>query len=209
MLLASKGCETMFKTSLFESKPIEFLKGTIRNPAAVGSIIPSSKYLAREYIRGFDISQDKVVLELGPGTGPVTRLFHETMDDPGLYLGIELDEGYVSVLRERFPQMNFVCGSAEDSVAHLEDHGFEGVDLIASALPFTTLPQEVQTRIYDQLDELMTEGTLFRTIVLAHAYPVENARRFRRRMNRKFGQFSRSRLVWRNIPPAFVLTWRG
>ena len=194
---------------MFDSKPIEFLKGTLRSPAAVGSIIPSSKYLAREYLRDVDISEGRVVLELGPGTGPVTQLFYEAMNDPSLYLGIEQDHEYVRVLRERFPEMHFVVGSAEDSVDYLEDLGLREVDLIASALPFTTLPRDVQQRIYGQLEELMTPGTIFRTIVLAHAYPMENARRFRQKMNRRFGEFSRSRLVWRNIPPAFVLTWRG
>lgn len=195
--------------NLLESKPVEFLKGTLRNPAAVGSIIPSSQYLAREYTRGIDIEEDKVVLEWGPGTGPVTKHFHEEMEDPSLYLGIEQDQEYVDVLRERFPRMNFVCGSAEDSIAHLEDLGLEEVDLIASELPFTTLPQAVQARIYEQLDELMTPGTEFRAVILAPAYPTQNSRRFRRRMTRKFGQFERSPIVWRNIPPAFVLTWRA
>jgi phospholipid N-methyltransferase len=199
----------MLDGNLLESKPVEFLKGTLRNPAAVGSIIPSSKYLAREYTRGIDVSEDKVVLEWGPGTGPVTAHFHEEMEDPSLYLGIEQDQEYVDVLGERCPEMHFVCGSAEDSIEHLEEVGLEEVDLIASELPFTTLPQAVQVRIYDQLEELMTPGTEFRAVILAPAYPTENSRRFRRRMNRMFGPFECSPLVWRNIPPAFVLTWRA
>lgn len=199
----------MLDGDFLSSKPIEFLKGAIRNPTAVGSIIPSSQYLAREYTRGIDISEEKVVLEWGPGTGPLTEHFHREMEDPGLYLGIERDEEYVEVLRRRFPEMHFVCGSAEDSREYLEEVGLEEVDLIASALPFTTMPQSVQARIYDELEAMMTPGTEFRAVILAPAYPTENSRRFRRRMNRKFGQFERSPLVWRNIPPAFVLTWRA
>lgn len=194
---------------MLDSNPVEFLKGTLRNPAAVGSIIPSSKYLAREYLRNFELDSESVVLELGPGTGPVTRLFYEKMPDPSQYLGIEQDADYVRALKERFPEMNFVAGSAEDAVDYLEEAGLKGVDLIASALPYATLPDSVQQGIYEAIDELMTPGTVFRTIQLAHAWPMASARRFRARMNRRYGQLERSRLVWRNVPPAFVMTWRA
>lgn len=198
-----------FGVEMFESKPLEFLKGTLRNPAAVGSVIPSSTYLAREYTRGIDFDEETVVVELGPGTGPITEQFHDVMPDPANYVGVEQDGDYVDILEERFPRMHFVQGSAEETVDYLDDLGFEAedVDVVASVLPFATLPQAVQARIYDQLERMMTSGTIFRAVQLAHAYPVENSRRFRRRMTRKFGPFTRSRLVWRNVPPAFVLTW--
>lgn len=193
---------------MFESKPIEFVKGTLRNPAAVGSIFPSSRYVARAYLRDLELGGDTRVLEWGPGTGPVTELIYERLEDPSRYLGIEQDEGYVDVLEDRFPEMHFYQGSAEDSMAYLREVGLEGADVVISALPFTTLPEPVRDRIYEELKELMTPGTVFRAIILATAYPTENSRRFRRRMNRMFGQFDRSPLVWRNIPPAFILSWR-
>ncbi|MFB6264281.1 MAG: class I SAM-dependent methyltransferase [Bradymonadaceae bacterium] len=194
---------------MIEDDPLEFLKGTLRSPAEVGSIIPSSRYLAEEYVRDFDV-EDPAVLELGPGTGPITRVLLRETDDPSRYVGIEQDEEYVDVLREKFSdEAHFYHGSAEEMVDYVDDAGLEEVDLIASALPFATLPQPVQARIYDGLEELMDEGTWFRAVQLAHAWPAPSARKFRRAMNRRFGPFNRSQLVWRNIPPAFVLTWRG
>lgn len=193
---------------MLDSKPIEFIKGTLRDPAAVGSIFPSSKYVAREYLRDVDFDEDTSVLELGPGTGPITELLYERMEAPSNYLGIEQDAGYVDVLEDRFPEMHFIEGSAEHSVEYLQESGIGDVDLIISVLPFTTLPEAVRTCIYDEIDELMTEGTLFRAIILSTAYPTENSRRFRRRMNQRFGEFERSPMVWRNIPPAFILTWQ-
>jgi len=192
---------------MFDSKPIEFVKGTLRNPAAVGSIFPSSRYVAEEYLRGLDLDAETRVVEWGPGTGPVTELIYERMGDPSRYLGIDQDDGYVEVLEERFPEMHFVQGSAEDSREYLGEIGLEGADVIISALPFTTLPETVRARIYDELEGMMTPGTVFRAIILATAYPTEQSRRFRRRMNRMFGQFVRSPIVWRNIPPAFILSW--
>lgn len=191
------------------SKPIEFIKGTLRNPSMVGSIIPSSKYLAREFTRGVEVAEDAAVLELGPGTGPITEHLHGEMDDPSLYVGIERDPEYVDLLQRRFPEMTFVEGSAADMVEHLEAAGFEGADVIISALPFSTLPQHVMAEIYDGLEELMEAGTQFRTVQYAHAWPMASAERFRRHMNRMFGQHTRSPIVWRNVPPGYILTWEG
>jgi phospholipid N-methyltransferase len=191
------------------SKPVEFIKGTLRNPSKVGSIIPSSRHLAREFTRGVEVSDDAVVLELGPGTGPITEHLYEEMEAPQLYVGIERDSEYVDVLHRRFPEMTFVEGSAADMVEHVDSAGFEGVDAIISALPFSTLPQHVMAQIYDGLEALMEPGTTFRTVQYAHAFPMTSAERFRRRMNRLFGQHTRSRLVWRNIPPGYILSWEG
>ena len=197
---------------LFSSEPLEFIKGTLRNPAAVGSIFPSSKYLSREFTRYVRMDEDDVVVELGPGTGPITEHLYDWLESPGdQYIGIETDAGYVDVLRERFPEMSFEQGSAADTLEFLNAHEVEPerVKLIASALPFATLPDPVQDEIYEDIDRLMTPGTWFRTVQLAHAWPMESARRFRGRMERRFGQMERSRLVVRNLPPAYVLTWRG
>ena len=191
------------------SKPIEFIKGTLRNPSMVGSIIPSSPYLAREFTRGIDLSQEAVVLELGPGTGPITEHLHDEMSEPERCVGIERDPEYVELLQHRFAEMTFVEGSAADMVEHLDEAGFEGADVIISALPFSTLPQHVMAEIYDGLEVLMEAGTRFRTVQYAHAWPMASAERFRRHMNRMFGQHTRSPLVWRNVPPGYILTWEG
>lgn len=192
---------------MFDSKWLTFVRGALRSPTEVGTIFPSSRYVAREFTRGIDMEANPAVLELGPGTGALTEHLHETMSRPERYLGIEQDGAYVRVLRERFPEMMFVEDSAADMIDHLEDVEFDELDLIVSGLPFATLPESVLARIYNGLDEAMTSGTQFRAIQLAHAWPTTPAKRFRRHMNRMFGQCRRSRIVWRNMPPAYVLIW--
>ncbi len=195
---------------MMDSDPIEFIKGTLRDPAAVGSIIPSSKHLARQYVRDFEFDEETTVIELGPGTGPITQFYYDQMDNPDNYIGIEQDEDYVEVLRKRFPEFTFFAGSAEAMDEYAEEAGLgDSVDMIGSALPFATLPREVQETVFEKIDALLDEpGAEFRAVQLAHAWPVPSAVRFRARVDALLGPWARRDFVLRNIPPAFVMTWR-
>ena len=187
---------------------IRFLTAMLRNPARVGAIAPSSAALARAMIRGIDLSNGHAVLELGPGTGPITRVLHAALADPSLYLGIERNGAFVELLRERMPRMRVVEGSAERAVDHLREHGHERVGAIISGLPFASLPAGVRDGVIEALDTLMAPGTVFRTFQYVHAWPLPSAMRFREGMSERFGPCRISRPVMRNLPPALVLSWQ-
>lgn len=52
----------------------EWLLFTIffRQGPRIGSLIPSSRWIAREMLKGIDFSDARCIVELGAGTGPVT-----------------------------------------------------------------------------------------------------------------------------------------
>ena len=52
---------------------LEFFKGFLKNPREVGSVIPSSRFLTRRTLECGDIAHARVIVELGPGTGVLTR----------------------------------------------------------------------------------------------------------------------------------------
>ena len=75
---------------------IEFLQAFLKNPAKVGSITPSSPELAREMLEGITPDEDNIVLELGVGTGAITKfLAGRSSRTSDSYLGIELDRDLV------------------------------------------------------------------------------------------------------------------
>ena len=189
--------------------PFRFLAATLRNPAKVGAIAPSSSYLAAAMLKGVDLSDDKAVIEFGPGTGPFTRAIANALPDRSRYLGIERDEKFVDLLRERHTDMQIVHGSAEDATQHATQAGFtpESIALILCGLPFASLPETVQRNVVDALDKLLTAGAQFRTFQYAHAWPMKSASRYRAMMSERFGPCQRSPVVLRNLPPAFVLKW--
>lgn len=187
--------------------PVRFVRAALRSPGHIGAVAPSSAALSRAMLAGLDLTDGRPVLELGPGTGPFTRLIHQRIADPAAYLGIERDPGLARNLRRRMPALHVVCGSAEDAVEHLREAGHERVGTIVSGLPFASLPDRVQEGVFAALQRLMGPGTVFRTFQYVPSWPLPQAVRFRRRMRRMFGAPAVSRPVLRNLPPAIVLSW--
>jgi phospholipid N-methyltransferase len=130
------------------------------------------------------------------------------LPDPACYVGIERDPEFRRMLVERYPEMHVVEGSAEQAQRHVAEAGRARVKAVLCGLPFASLPPSVQDGVIQALDGMIQPGSEFRTFQYVHSYGLPTAIRFRRRMNSLFGRGARSRVVLRNVPPAFVLTWR-
>lgn len=187
---------------------VRFLQAFLRSPGQVGAIAPSSPQLAAAMVHGLNVATDETIVEFGPGTGPFTAAIRDILPDPACYVGIERDEQFVAILRERFPELRVVHGSAEDAPRHLAEAGRGNVRAVLCGLPFATLPGPVQDTIIGALDALLRPGAEFRTFQYVHSWPLPSAVRFRERMKAVFGAVDRSPPVVKNLPPAFVLTWR-
>jgi phosphatidylethanolamine/phosphatidyl-N-methylethanolamine N-methyltransferase len=201
-------CRMRYTSRMLSRDGLHFIKGALRSPIYVGAVAPSSPALARLMLRGLNLSDGAAVLELGPGTGPITTQIQRILPCPSRYLGIERDPQFIKVLVERFPAMRFVHGSAEQASRHLREAGMDNLKAIICGLPFASLPRGVQDGILENLEELMKPGVVFRTFQYLHALAMPSAVRFRRKMRQRFGPASMSRPVLLNLPPAVVLSWR-
>ncbi len=188
---------------------VKFLKAFLANPRSIGAIAPSSRYLARAMVAGLQPGPDEVMVELGPGTGAFTGAIRETLAAPSGYLGIEIEPAFVELLRDRFPNLEFCHGSAENVASILGATRRGRVHAILSGLPFASLAEPIQDRILTGLEQVMAPGTTFRTFQYVHAYPLAKARRFRAAMSNRFGRCRASGIILRNLPPALVLSWPG
>ncbi len=186
---------------------IEFLQAFLKNPAKVGSIAPSSPELAMKMIEGIEPTAENVVLELGVGTGAITRSLQNIASDERSYLGLELDADLIRRLRKNFPGMNFVQGNACDAQAIHQRSGLGKVGYIICCLPFVSLPNEVGKQIMHQIDGFMQKGCTLRTFQYAHGYYMPSAIKFREFMRNRYGASKKSPLIVKNVPPAFTLTW--
>lgn len=186
---------------------IEFLQAFLKNPAKVGSITPSSTDLAQKMIEGLRPGPDNVVLELGVGTGAITKYLQQIVPDESSYLGIELDSLLVRSLRKNFPDLQIVRGNALDAVSIHQRSGLGRVGIVICCLPFVSLPNEVGERILLGIDEFMQQGCVFRTFQYAHGYYFPSAIKLREFMRARYGKSKRSPLIVKNVPPAYTLTW--
>ncbi|MFY9341577.1 MAG: hypothetical protein WAT39_03755 [Planctomycetota bacterium] len=180
----------------------------LRNPLTVGAVLPSSRYLARAMVGRLDLQPGELIVEYGPGTGPLTAVLRELLPNGAHYLGIELDTRFHRLLTERFPTLAFHHGSAADLQQILEQRGLPRPTRIVCGLPFASLPPAVQDDVIDGIVWGLrgTHGD-FRTFQYVHAYGLRAARRFRARMQEHFTGFERIGPVVRNVPPAFVLRY--
>jgi phospholipid N-methyltransferase len=179
----------------------------LKNPTKVGSIKPSSPELATTMIEGVEPSSENVVIELGVGTGAITKFLQYAVHDERSYLGIELDADLVKLLRKNFPEMNIVCGNAMEMESIHQRSGLGRVGYIVCCLPFVSLPAAVRNGVLGEVDKYMQQGCEFRTLQYAHGYYLPAAVKFRDRMRKLYGREKRSALVVKNVPPGYTLTW--
>ena len=100
-----------------------------------------------------------VLIEFGPGTGPFTTEIAKILGKPSDYFAIERDPKFVSILREKFPDLNIIEDSAEKAFEHYEASGIGKIALrccVGSLL--ASLPACVQDGIIETLDKLVTPG---------------------------------------------------
>jgi len=186
---------------------IEFLQAFLKNPTKVGSITPSSPELALKMIEGIDPSPENIVIELGVGTGAITKYLQEIVQDERSYIGIELDPDLVKLLRRNFPEMNIVRGNAMEMASIHERSGLGKSGYIVCCLPFVSLPADVRNGVLEEVDKFMQNGCEFRTLQYAHGYYLPSAIKFRELMRKRYGKEKRSPLVVKNVPPGYTLMW--
>ncbi|MDB5891340.1 MAG: phospholipid N-methyltransferase-like protein [Polaromonas sp.] len=177
-----------------------FLQGFVRNPAQVGSIIPSSQRLERRLTREAGINEARTVVELGPGTGGTTAAFLQAMAPSARLLAIELNADFHRHLRGKLhdPRLVLELASAEQLDALLAAHLMHAPDAIVSGIPFSTMPPEVSDRIAQLVARALRPGGRF----VAYQVRAHVADFMSPYLGAPHKQWE---LV--NIPPVRVFTW--
>lgn len=187
---------------------IEFLQAFIKNPLKVGAITPSSPELAREMLKGIEPDENNIILELGVGTGAITKFIEEKVPDEKSYLGVELDGKLVNSLNVRFPNLKILKGNACELEKIHKKSGLGKVSSIICCLPFVSMPNDVGEKILSEIETFMEKGCLLRTFQYAHGFYMPSAIKLREFMRRRYGKSYKSPLIVKNVPPAYVLTWQ-
>ncbi|MBZ0229465.1 MAG: phospholipid methyltransferase, partial [Bauldia sp.] len=93
---------------------IRFLKSLAERPRMTGAIAPSGPALAKRMASHVDPNEEELVIELGPGTGVVTKALIERGVKPSRIIAIEYSPDFCRLLAERFPGITVVRGDAYD-----------------------------------------------------------------------------------------------
>ena len=117
-----------------------FIKAWFENPVATGAVSPSGRFLSRAMARYVNVASDGPVIELGPGTGPVTQALLQRGLDPSRLILVEYDPAFCRLLERRFPGVRVVQGDAynlRDTLAGVLDAPAAAV---VSSLPLLNRP---------------------------------------------------------------------
>ena len=143
----------------------------------------------------------------GVGTGAITKFIEPILPDNDSYLGLELDPKLHATLRHHYPDLKIVQGNACEAYKIHQDSGLGKVKYLVCCLPFVSLPGNVADQIYKQIDMFMEDGCNLRLFQYAHGYYLPPALKLRERMRNLYGKSKRSKIVLKNVPPAYTLTW--
>lgn len=178
-----------------------FIRSWIEKPLIVGAVSPSGKALARMMAKPIDPDVPGQVLELGPGTGPVTEALIERGVDEGRLVLVEFNPGFVALLRQRFPRATVLQGDAyavTGVVASVLTGPLAGV---VSSLPLLTKPVPRRARLLNECLALARPGAPFSQFTYMVGPPVPL-------FSIGDAEAEGSPLIWRNVPPARVWTYR-
>jgi phosphatidylethanolamine/phosphatidyl-N-methylethanolamine N-methyltransferase len=179
---------------------VRFIRSWIERPLSTGAVTPSGRILARTMARYVDPQSTGPVVELGPGTGPVTEALVQTGVDPSRLVLVESNPAFCRILRARYPGATLVQGDAYSMRRLLETLLLQPAAAMVSGLPLITKPITMRLRLIRDAFDLMIPGAPFVQFTYSVAAPLP----------KRFGGFSveASERIWMNIPPARVWVYR-
>lgn len=180
---------------------VQFIRSWIEQPLSTGAVMPSSKVLARTMARYVDPVSRGPVIELGPGTGPVTEALVAQGIDPARLILVEFNPDFCRLLRTRYPAATVVQGDAYRLRRLLETYVKEPAAAVVSGLPLVTKPVRTRLRLISDSMALLARGAPFVQFTYAMVTPIPKA------LTGITAQASE--LIWMNVPPARIWVYRA
>ncbi len=190
-----------------------FVTQVLADFQSTAAVVPSSRMLAQAMVEPLPLSDAKFVVELGPGTGVMTRELLDLLSPDARVLAFEVSPRFVEYLRRSLadPRLEIVHAGAEAAARALRDRGWEHIDAVVSSLGLGLMPDSQQHAILSGLMPLLGERSVFTQFQYVHRMHLHE-RRLRYYdvgdLLRQYFQTVQSRTIWRNLPPAYVFNCR-
>lgn len=184
----------------------QFIIQFIRHPSRVGAICPSSqqlcKHMAAAALAPLAKSttaprlKPQPIVELGPGTGVVTRALIHAGAQPEQLICIENNPNFAKCLREEFTQLRMIQDSATHLEKILQQLNIAKVPVIVSSLPLLSIPEPSRQQIIQSIIHSLAPGGRLIQFTYGVSSPLQNYHDLIKPISKRFIPF--------NLPPAFV-----
>ena len=181
------------------TEALDFFLRYVRNPAAIGAVCPSSRFLARKMVKpaAGALPPGGVVAELGSGTGAITRYIISGLNiDPNNLYCIEFDKTSFEVLRRKFPEVRAFNDSAEN-IEKILGGDLPRLCCVISCLPLLSMPRECVKNVLQNAERALPKGGIF--VQFTYNLCSASAGKYLQNMEHVNTDF-----VMLNIPPARV-----
>ncbi|WP_032901238.1 phospholipid N-methyltransferase PmtA [Mesorhizobium ciceri] len=179
---------------------VSFLKAWQKDKKRIGALMPTSVHAARRMASVVNPASGMPVLELGAGTGVITRAILEKGIKPQQLVSIEYSKDFYDGLTRRFPGVDFRLGDAFALSEVLGERCGDKFDCVVSALPLLSFPMEQRIALLEDLLARIPVGRPVMQITYGPLSPVT-------KMPDRY-IVSHYDFVIRNIPPAQLWTYR-
>jgi phosphatidylethanolamine/phosphatidyl-N-methylethanolamine N-methyltransferase len=177
-----------------------FLRSWIERPLATGAITPSGRVLARTMAACVDPNLGGPIVELGPGTGPVTEALLQRGVAPDRLVLVEFNWEFCKLLRLRFPRVEVIQGDAYDFKTTLAGVLTEPSSAVVSSLPLFTKPLPARLKLVNAAHDVSRAEAPFVQFTYAAGSPIPE--------NSNVYTTVASDRIWLNFPPARVWVYR-
>jgi phosphatidylethanolamine/phosphatidyl-N-methylethanolamine N-methyltransferase len=179
---------------------LQFFKGWINRPKTVGSIVPTSSITARKMASIVNPDSGLPVLEVGPGTGVITRAILARGVKPENLYALEYSPEFVRHLRRLYPGVNIIEGDAFNMSAALGERRDMVFDSVVSGVPLLNFPVARRIAYIESLLDRIPAGRPIVQLTYGPLSPIPAGRGDYRVEHFHF--------IVRNIPPTQLWIYR-
>ncbi len=176
-----------------------FFRRFLKNPRQLGTVAPITKRFSDTVAKTTAPQHNQIVVEVGAGTGRLTRSLLNSGVQPKNLYAIELDKDLCDFMKKTIPQINIIHGDAKNVSSLLPQEIVENVDVVYSVIPLMYLEKNLREEIVNACFDVMKLNAAFYQVTYSCISPLKNSDLF---------TGTRIKSHWMNIPPGFVWSYQ-
>ena len=165
----------------------------------LGSVIPSSRFLINQLLRNVDWERARVIVEIGPGTGTISREILRRMRPDATLLVFEINDDFVRHLKQKFsdPRLRVLHRSGAEIHDALRELRLGSADSVIAGIPFSIMSDEARMAVLRGSHDSLAKGGA----MLVYQF----SSKVRSDLEKLFGRVQRG-FEPRNVLPAHLFT---